>query len=84
MGTTEDQTVGWHHRPNGYEYEQALGADDGQGSLACHSPRVPKELGMTKTEQQCERCKRHGFDRRVRQDSSNLARMHVNILELQS
>ena len=24
-GTTEDQMVGWHHRLNGHEFEQALG-----------------------------------------------------------
>ena len=26
--------VGWHHRLDGYELEQALGVGDGQGSLA--------------------------------------------------
>ena len=35
---TEDEIVGWHHRLNGHEFEQALGVDDGQGSLACCSP----------------------------------------------
>ena len=30
---TEDKMVGWHHRLNGQEFEQALGADE-QGSLA--------------------------------------------------
>ena len=25
--------VGWHHRLNGHEFEQAPGAGDGQGSL---------------------------------------------------
>ena len=39
--------VGWHHRLNGYEYEQALGVGDGQGSLACCSLWGHKELGMT-------------------------------------
>ena len=29
--------VGWHHRLNGYEFEQSQG-DSGQGSLACCSP----------------------------------------------
>ena len=30
--------VGWHHRLDGHELEQALGIGDGQGSLAlCHS-----------------------------------------------
>ena len=28
----EDKMVGWHHRLNGNEFEQALGVDDGQGS----------------------------------------------------
>ena len=34
-GTTEDEMVGWHHRLDGHEFEQALGVGDGQGSLAC-------------------------------------------------
>ena len=37
-GMTEDKTVGWHHRLNGHEFEQALGVGDGQGSLGCCSP----------------------------------------------
>ena len=32
-GITEDEMVGWHHRLNGREFEQALGVDDGSGSL---------------------------------------------------
>ena len=32
---TEDKTVGWYHRLNGDEFEQALGVDDRQGGLAC-------------------------------------------------
>ena len=31
---TEDEMVGWHHRLNGHEFEQALGVGDGQGGLA--------------------------------------------------
>ena len=31
--------VGWHHRLDGREFEQALGVGDGQGSLACYSPQ---------------------------------------------
>ena len=27
--------VGWHHQLNGYDFEQALGAGDGQGGLVC-------------------------------------------------
>ena len=30
--------VGWHHRLNGHEFEQALGVGDGQGSLGCCRP----------------------------------------------
>ena len=33
-GMTEDEMVGWHHRLNGHESEQALGVGDGQGSRA--------------------------------------------------
>ena len=28
MGMTEDEMVGWHHRLNGHEFEQALGVVD--------------------------------------------------------
>ena len=44
---TEDEMVGWHHRPNGHEFEQALGDGERQGSLACCSPRGHKESDMT-------------------------------------
>ena len=46
-GMTEDEMVGWHHRLNRHEYAQALGVSDGQGSLACCSPRGHKESDMT-------------------------------------
>ena len=36
-GTTEYEMVGWHHRLNGHEFEQAPGDSKGQGSLACYS-----------------------------------------------
>ena len=42
-GMTEDRWLGWHHWLDGHEFEQALGAGDGQGSLACCSPRGHKE-----------------------------------------
>ena len=35
---TEDEKVGWHHRIEGREFEQAPGAGDVQGSQACCSP----------------------------------------------
>ena len=44
---TEDETVGWHHRFNGHEFEQAPGDCEGQGSLACCSPWGLKESDMT-------------------------------------
>ena len=46
-GTTENEMVGWHHRLNGHEFEQAPGVGDGQGSLVCCSPWCHKELDMT-------------------------------------
>ena len=46
-GTTDDETVGWHHRFNGHEFELALGVKDRQGRLACYSPWDHKESDMT-------------------------------------
>ena len=37
-GTTEDEMVGWHHRLDAHEFEQAPGDIEGQGSLASCSP----------------------------------------------
>ena len=50
---TEDEIVGWHHRCDEHEFEQAPGVDDGQGSLACCSPWSHKELD---TAEQLNRC----------------------------
>ena len=47
-GTTEDEMVGWHHRLDGHEFEQAPGVGDGQGSLASCGPWGRKESDMTK------------------------------------
>ena len=52
---TEDEMVGWHHRLNRHEFEQAPGDGDGQGGLACCSPwghRVRHDLA---TEQQSKK-----------------------------
>ena len=38
MGTTEGEIVGWHHRLNGHELEQAPGVGEGQGSQECCGP----------------------------------------------
>ena len=40
---TEDEMVGWHHRVNGQEFEQALGDSGGQ-----ESPRAVID-GITKS-----------------------------------
>ena len=45
--TIENEMVGWHHRLNGHEFEQALGDGEGQGRLVCCSPWGRKELDMT-------------------------------------
>ena len=34
----KDEMVGGHHQLDGHEFEQAPGADDGQGDLALCSP----------------------------------------------
>ena len=39
--------VGWHYQLNRHEFDQTLGDGEGQGSLACCSPRGCKELDMT-------------------------------------
>ena len=43
----EDDMVGWHHRLDEHDFEQALRVVDGQGSLACCSPWCCKESDMT-------------------------------------
>ena len=45
--TTEDEMVGLHQWFNGHEFEQTLGASEGQGSLVGCSPWGLKESGMT-------------------------------------
>ena len=46
-GETEDEMVRWHHQLNEHEFEQTLGDNQGQGSLACCSPWGGKELDTT-------------------------------------
>ena len=43
---TEDEMVGWRHRLDGHEFEQAPGVG-GQGSLVCCGPWGHKELDTT-------------------------------------
>ena len=46
-GMTEDEMVGWHHRLNGHEFDQAPGDGEGQGGLACCSLQGCKESDTT-------------------------------------
>ena len=39
--------VGWQHRLNGPDFEQALGVGDVQGRLVCCSPWGHRELDTT-------------------------------------
>ena len=41
-GMTEDEMVGWHHRLDGHEFEQALGVGDRQGGLCATVHGVAK------------------------------------------
>ena len=64
-GTTEDETVGWHHQLDGYEFEQALGVGDEQGSLVGCSLWGRKESDTTEqlnwTEKSLEQCLTHSM-----------------------
>ena len=46
-GDDRGEMVGWHHRLNGPEFEQAPGDGEGQGSLVCCSPWGRKESDTT-------------------------------------
>ena len=49
-GMTEDEMAGWHHRLDGHECEQALGAGEGQGNLAWYRSWGFKESHSTEQE----------------------------------
>ena len=44
---TEDEMIGWHHRLDGHEFEQAPGDGEGQRSLVCCSSCGHKESDLT-------------------------------------
>ena len=44
---TEDEMVEWLQQLNAHEFEQTPGDGEGQGSLACCSPRGCKESDTT-------------------------------------
>jgi len=43
---SKDEMAGWHHRCKEHELGQTPGDGEGQGGLACCSPRDCKELDM--------------------------------------
>ena len=55
---TEDEMVGWHNQLNGHEFEKTPGDNEGQGSLACRSPRDCKE---SDTAERMNNKERQGF-----------------------
>ena len=76
---TEDAMVAWHHRPNGHEFEQALGDGEGQGGLACCSPRGCKELDMTEQLQQIKYTSIKSFKHDLNQVNKLKNRIQENI-----
>ena len=60
-GTMEDEMVGWYHRLNGHEFEQAPGGGDRHGSVACCSPWGRKESGMIWTDWRGKRLQENSF-----------------------
>ena len=59
-GMTEDEMVGWHHRLDGHEFEQALGDGDGHVSLMCCSPWGRKESDTTERLDSLGQCTHEG------------------------
>ena len=59
--------VGWHHRLDAHEFEQALGVGDGQGNLECCSPWGCKESDTT------EQLNRTELEKAMAPHSSTLA-----------
>ena len=47
-GMTEDEMVGWHHRLDGHEFEQAPGDSEGQGNLVCKGSDTAERLSNSK------------------------------------
>ena len=43
--------VGWHHRLNGHEFEQALGDGEGLRRLVCCNPCTVRHDGATEQQQ---------------------------------
>ena len=48
----EDEMVGWHHWPDGHEFEQSPEVGDGEGSLVGCSPWIAKRHDLATEQQQ--------------------------------
>ena len=53
--------VGWHHRLDGHEFEQAPRVGDGLGTLVCCSPWGLKESDTTKLNQSYQKQQAEGI-----------------------
>ena len=73
-GMTEDEMVGWLHRLNGREFEQAPGVGDGPGSLACCSQWGHKMSDMT------ERLNWTELNRNIIGDDLQVSALRLNFL----
>ena len=66
--------VGWHHRLDGQDFEQALVNNEGQGSLACCSQWGCKELDTTERLNNNSPEKKHPMDSLPTFDVEDLSR----------
>ena len=51
-GAPRNDLIGWHHWHSGHEFEQTLGASEGQGILMCCSPFSNRVRYYLETEEQ--------------------------------
>ena len=69
-GTTEDEMAGWHHWPDGHEFDQAPGVGDGQWSLVCLQSMGSLRVGhdwMTELTERTDACNK--VDKSVNNDA---------------
>ena len=69
---TEDKMVGWHHRLNGLEFEQAFGDAEGQGGLVCCSPWGHEEFDTTEQPNSNKQCLEKGIYNLLYWSAANL------------
>ena len=67
--------VGWHHRLDGHEFEQALGGNEGQGSLVCCKVSdMTKQLTTTATAGREPREKHRNLEARPHEAQTQISR----------